>query len=68
MDLIAISENRMVNVDLIESIEINTIKGNKVFTLVIGGKSYTPDLAGADLLELLLKRGTIKSTNQFFSV
>ena len=68
MDLIAISDNRMINVDLIESIEITTVGGKKRFTLTIGGRDYTPDLDSTKLLELLLKRGTVKNTSQFFSV
>jgi len=68
MDLIAISDNRMINIDLIESIEITTVNKKKRFTLVVGGRDYTPDLDSTKLLELLLKKGTVKSTNQFFSV
>jgi len=68
MDLIAISDNEMINIDLIEAITIRKIKGHKIFTITIGGKAYTPDLDSAKLLELLVKKGIAKSTNQFFSV
>jgi len=68
MDLVPISDNEMINVDLIEAITIKKARGQKIFTITIGGKSYTPDLDSTKLLELLIKKGVAKSTNQFFAV
>lgn len=68
MDLIPISENQMINIDLIEAIDIRKVKGQRIFTITIGGKAYTPDIDSMKLLELLVKKGIAKSTNQFFSV
>lgn len=68
MDLITISKTEMINIDLIESIEVKTFRGKKMFKITIGGKQYTPDVESSELLGLLLKKGVVKSTNQFFSV
>ena len=68
MDLIPISESQLINADLIEAVEFRKVKGQKVFSIVVGGKSYTPDVDSTDLLSLLIKKGVVKSTNQFFAI
>ena len=68
MDLIRISDNQMINADLIESVETRTVKGQRMITLVVGGKSYTPDMDSMELMKLLIKSGVSKSSNQFFAV
>jgi len=68
MDLMPISKTEMINIDLIESIEVRMFRGKKMFKITIGGKQYTPDLDSMELLSMLVKKGTVKSTHQFFSV
>ena len=68
MDLIQISKTEVVNVDLIEAILTRKVKDQTIITLVIGGKSYTPDMDSIELLKSLISKGTVKATNQFFAV
>lgn len=68
MDLIPISENIMINVDLIESIEIRKSKNEKMIVITVGGKQHIPTLDANELLKHLIKSGAGKVTNQFFSV
>jgi hypothetical protein len=69
MDLVAISSNEMINVDLIEAIEIRkNKKGDKSIILTVGGKQYIPEIDQMELLKSLIKSGVSNSANQFFSV
>ena len=68
MDLISISEGLLINVDMIEAIEVRKVKGQKIFNIVIGGKSYTPTVDSTILLQTLIRSGATKAVNQFFAV
>ena len=68
MDLIPISENTLINIDNIDSIEVRKIKGEKQFVIIVGGKSYIPEGDVRELMMSLIKSGASKATNQFFSI
>ena len=68
MDLIPISDNVLINVERIDSIEVRKVKGEKQFILIVGGKSYIPEGNVSDLMKSLITCGASKATNQFFSV
>ena len=69
MDLIPIGDNKLINVDRIDSIEVRKLKnGEKQFVIIVGGQAHTPDGDPKDLLRTLVANGAGKATNQFFSV
>ncbi len=67
MDLIPISDNTLINPDQIEAIEMRKVKGEKTFVIIIGGKSYIPDVDSAQLLKDLVLGG-LRLNEQFFAV
>jgi len=67
MQLIAISENILINPELIESIEIIKVNERNTFIINIGGKSHVPTKDPDELLALLISGG-MKMHDQFFSV
>ncbi len=68
MDLIPVSKNILVNIDLIESVEIRERKGNKTIVISVGGRQYVPDIDSSEILQQLVKKGSNKLVNQFFAV
>lgn len=67
MELIPISENTLINPEQIEAVEMRKVKGEKTFVLIIGGKSYIPNVDSAQLLKDLVLGG-MKMNEQFFAV
>lgn len=67
MELIPISENTLINPEQIEAVEMRKVKGEKTFVLIIGGKSYIPNVDSAKLLKDLVLGG-MRLNEQFFSV
>lgn len=68
MNLIAISDNEMINADNIDSIQIRKSKGEKMIVITVGGKQYIPTINATELLKALIKGGASQMANQFFSV
>jgi hypothetical protein len=68
MNLIPISKDTMINVDMIESIEIRKIKGDKTIVITIGGKQHIPTIDSHEILKSLITSGAAKATKQFFAV
>ncbi len=68
MDLIPIADDKMINADLIESIEVRKSKNGKVIVITVGGKQHIPELESNILLQHLIKSGASRVTNQFFQV
>ncbi len=68
MNLIAISDNEMINADNIDSIEIRKSKEGKMIVITVGGKQHIPKIDSAQLLKALIKGGASQMANQFFAV
>ena len=67
MELIPISEGTLINPEQIEAVEMRKVKGEKTFVIIIGGKSYIPEVDSAQLLKHLVLGG-MKLNEQFFSI
>ena len=67
MELIAITDNVLINPEQIEAVELRKVKGEKTFVIVVGGKSYIPTVDNAVLLKSLILGG-MKLNEQFFAV
>lgn len=68
MQLIALSENVLVNVDQIETIQLRKINDRKTVVVTIGGQSYIPDDDfNKNGLPILLSKSP-DLARQFFSI
>ena len=72
MQFIPISDNNLINLDRIDLIRVDTVKGSsgkkKVMVLVIGGASHrVDDKYVGELLPLLLTKGN-NISKQYFSL
>lgn len=65
MNLIKISENVLVNPEMIETVEFRIVNGQKMLVVMIGGNQYIADVSPTDLMEELISAG-IKTDNHIW--
>ena len=65
MNLIKISDNVLVNPDMIETVEFRIRNGQKMLVVMIGGNQYISDFSPTDLMEGLISAG-VKTDNKIW--